>query len=183
MKRKRRAGKINAGRNAGHGKANPAKPDDSVQSLMGLFDATVSLFHRLRDVAEQVHQMGEISGGTRGVLRGLDRFGPQTVPQMARSRPVSRQHMQILVNLLARDGYVEFLENPAHKRSRLVRLTPEGKCLIEEMFKKEVRVLSVLELNINEKELKSASKVLMQVNKAFQTDIWVQILEKEKAGR
>jgi hypothetical protein len=42
-----------------------------------------------------------MTAGKRGVLKGLDRLGPQTVPQMARARPVSRQHIQTLVNRLA----------------------------------------------------------------------------------
>jgi len=57
-----------------------------------------------------------LSAARRGVLRSLARLGPQTVPQMAGARPVSRQHIQTIVNALAADGLVETIDNPAHKR-------------------------------------------------------------------
>src|SRR5262249_19593397 len=87
---------------------------------------TVALFHRLRDASQQVHGQGELSSGRWGLLRDLDRLGPQTVPQMARSRPVSRQYIQTLVDGVVKQGLVELVENPAHKRSPLVELTAKG---------------------------------------------------------
>jgi DNA-binding MarR family transcriptional regulator len=68
--------------------------------LESLINETVALFYRLRVVAEQIHRQGETSGPKRGLLKSLDRFGPQTVPQLARSRPVSRQYIQSIVNQL-----------------------------------------------------------------------------------
>ena len=96
-------------------------------ALESVFAETVALFHRLRAVAEQVHGQGETSAGRRGILKSLDRLGSQTAPQMARARHVSRQHIQILVNQLAKEGLVDFIDNPAHKRSSLVHLTRKGK--------------------------------------------------------
>ena len=88
--------------------------DSALESLLG---AAVALFHRLQAVADEAYHQGELSAGRRGVLRGLDRHGPQTVPQMARARPVSRQYIQTLVDVLAKEGYVGLIANPAHKRS------------------------------------------------------------------
>ena len=90
-------------------------------SFNELIDETVQLYRRLNLVAEQVHNQGEMSGGLRGMLRCLRRDGPQSVPQLARSRDVSRQHIQMLVNRLEEEGYVELVENPAHKRSQIGR--------------------------------------------------------------
>src|SRR5262245_25632462 len=100
----------------GDGSELPAALDDVI-------DQAVGLFHLLHALAAQLHGAGELTAGRRGVLRGLDRLGPQTVPQMARARPVSRQYIQMLVNELESEGLVELVENAAHKRSRLVRLT------------------------------------------------------------
>src|SRR6185295_2962392 len=62
-------------------------------------------------------------GGVWGLLRSLKLGGPQTVPALARSRPVSRQHIQTLADAMAAEGLLAFKPNPAHKRSPLVTLT------------------------------------------------------------
>ena len=41
-------------------------------------------------------------------------------------RPTSRQRMQRLADELAAEGLVEFIDNPKHRRSKLVRLTRKG---------------------------------------------------------
>jgi DNA-binding MarR family transcriptional regulator len=114
-------------------------------ALQELFDETVSLFHLLRALAAQLHRQGEMTAGRRGILRGLDRLGPQTVPQMARARPVSRQHIQLEVNQLEAEGLVELVANVAHRRSRLVRLTPKGKAHLEEMYQREAELFATLD--------------------------------------
>ena len=52
--------------------------------------------------------------------------GPLTVPQIAQMRPTSRQRMQRLADELAAEGLVEFIDNPGHRRSKLLSLTPRG---------------------------------------------------------
>jgi DNA-binding MarR family transcriptional regulator len=147
--------------------------ESPLASIMG---ETVALFHRLRVVTEQIHQLGEMTSGKRGILASLDSSGPQTVPQMARARPVSRQYIQPMVNELAKEGYVEFKENPAHKRSRLVHLTPKGKELFHSMIQKEVKVISRLKLDIPEKELRRAASVLRAVREMFESKEWKRLL-------
>ena len=69
----------------------------------------------------------EDAGGTFGVLRSLDAYGPTTVPDLARLRPVSRQRIQKLVDLLRARGFVETRPNPRHRRSPLIALTDAGR--------------------------------------------------------
>lgn len=54
---------------------------------------------------------------------------PRTVPRIARRMGMSRQSVQRLADLLARDGVIAFRTNPDHARSPLLRLTPEGERL------------------------------------------------------
>lgn len=145
-----------------------------------VLNETVALFHRLRVVAEQIHRQGTMSAGRRGVLKNLERLGPQTVPQMARARPVSRQHIQTLVNQLAVDGLVELSDNPAHKRSRLVHLTPQGKTLVEAMTRREATLLSRLKIDIPEQDLRAASAVLRAVQALFEGGEWKRLLREAK---
>jgi DNA-binding MarR family transcriptional regulator len=94
---------------------------------------TGALFHRIRHDVERMHAQGQVSSGRRSVMRDLAKRDRQTVPEMARARPVARQYMQRIVNELTEDGLVEAVENPAHKRSSLIQLTVKGKRQLDEM--------------------------------------------------
>ncbi|UCC71170.1 MAG: MarR family transcriptional regulator [Gemmatimonadota bacterium] len=150
-------------------------------ALGGLFRETATLFFRLRVVAEEIHGQGELSAARRSFLRDLDRHGPQTVPQMARSRPVSRQNFQKLANALAEEGHVEFFDNPAHKRSRLVRLTPQGRALVDAMERREAKLLSRFPIDIPEGDMQAAAAVLRALREQFESQEWQQLLEREGA--
>jgi DNA-binding MarR family transcriptional regulator len=132
-------------------------------ALQALIDETRALFHRLRAAAGELHGQGAATAGRRGVLASLRARGPQTVPEMARARPVSRQHIQVLVNALARDGLVESAPNPAHRRSHLVRLTPRGEALIDAMRKREAQRLAEIARALPARDLAAAAATLTAV--------------------
>ena len=138
---------------------------DLSSSLEALIEETVALFHRLRAVAAEVHGEGELSAARRGVLTSLVKLGPQTVPQMAAVRPVSRQHIQTIVDSLAADGLVETIDNPAHKRSVLVRLTARGRTAVRDITRRESSLLASLDVGVSAAEIDRATAVL----KTFRT--------------
>jgi DNA-binding MarR family transcriptional regulator len=145
-----------------------------------LFDATTALFHRLRATAVEVHGQGEPTAGRRGVLRDLHHWGAQTVPQMARRRPVSRQHIQTLVNGLMADGLVEVVDNPAHRRSHHVILTATGRALVEAMGRRETRLLAALPLALGPagiRDLERAAEVLTRVRTLLEGPTWKRLVE------
>jgi DNA-binding MarR family transcriptional regulator len=144
----------------------------AVEAVESLIDETRLLFHRMKLAAEQLHGAEEITAGMRGVLFSLDRSGPQTVPQLARARPVSRQHIQMLVNPLVERRFIELVENPAHKRSNLVRLTPKGRRLVERMRKRESKVLGALGSGVSEKQFRSAAAVVRSLREALASEEW-----------
>ena len=102
----------------------------------------------------------------------LQQLGEQTVPQLARARPVSRQFMQTLVNKLLDEGLVDYIENPAHKRSRLVRLTQKGSAAVKIMIQRELKVLDGITLWISAEELQLAEKVLHDIREYFAGSRW-----------
>lgn len=166
-----------APRVAAAGRAGP-----SAAAISALIDETVRLFRRLRAVAEQVHGRGTLSGGRRGVLMELEQSGPRTVPQMARARSVTRQHVQALVNPLARESLVEFIDNPEHRRSRLVRLTRAGRVWLAEMREGEISLLSRLELDMSDEGLRAATEVLSGVGQALADETRLRALRGETAA-
>lgn len=101
-----------------------------------------------------------IPSASLAALHVIQRCGPQTVPQIARARFSSRQNIQILVNRLKEEGLVEFLSNPDHKRSALVRLTNRGETALAQATSGETKVTNDLLPAFSATELASAAEVL-----------------------
>src|SRR5262245_36729170 len=143
------------------------KPETE-QALIDLIEEAIAVHLQLQILTQELHGNSELSRACRGILRDLYRFGPRTVPQLARGRPVSRQNVLMLVNRLISDGLAESIRNPEHKRSYLVRLTSRGKALLEEMWSAETALLNSLDLDLPNEELQAATNVLRQLRKALE---------------
>lgn len=152
---------------------------DAADALLVLFDETVALFHRLSAEAEKIHQRGSLSAALRGILRGLLKHSPQTVPNMARMRPVSRQHVQELVNRLHEAGLVEFVENPNHKRSQLVALTQKGLRETGRMAQRERRLLAAFDSGLPVRKIEQATETMQEIRGALESRKWQRQLEKK----
>jgi DNA-binding MarR family transcriptional regulator len=151
--------------------------------LLAVINETRSLSHKLKRAAEELHGQGESSAGRRGVLLSLARLGPQTVPQLARARPVSRQHIQSHVNLLLEDGLVRAEPNPAHKRSPLIALTRAGTAAVREIEKVEGAVLRDVDLPVSAADLATAARVLRELASFFEGRDWSEVAKKARRGR
>jgi DNA-binding MarR family transcriptional regulator len=105
---------------------------------------------------------------SRAALQLLQRYGPQTVPQIARARFSSRQNIQILVNRLQQEDLVELFTNPDHKRSALVRLTPRGQAIITRASQDSAELNTRLLPSFSPSELSSATDVLSRLRSLLQ---------------
>lgn len=135
----------------------------AVEALAVVAQEVPALFHRLRAAAASLHGQGEASAGRRGILMEVAGQGPRTVPQMARSRPVSRQHIRMLVQGLAADRLLEPAQNPVHRRSQLWRLTPRGARLVEAMRRREARIFQRLAPRIDPADLEVTARTLARL--------------------
>ena len=126
------------------------------------------LWHVMVQTAERLHEGESVTLGMRAVLEFLSRNGPTSVPNVARSRQVTRQHIQVLVNRLLEIRLVSLDENPAHQRSALVRLTPQGQKLIDRIMRRERLVLDRLNLKTKPDELRRAAMTLNSVREALE---------------
>ena len=122
---------------------------------------------RLRQDARRVQAVSDLPTGGGNVLRMLSRSGTLTVPQMARLDSTSRQNIQILVNRLEREGCVESVPNPAHKRSDLIRITDRGMASIDTVSRNEDSYKDKLGLTISAEELTRAAALLRQIREAL----------------
>ncbi|PLX45654.1 MAG: MarR family transcriptional regulator, partial [Hyphomicrobiales bacterium] len=65
------------------------------------------------------------------VMQAIQRGGEQTVARIARAIGLKRQGVQRIVNELEQEGFVRLIDNPDHKRARLVQPTAAGAAALE----------------------------------------------------
>lgn len=138
-------------------------------ALRAVVDETVALNHRLQWVAERMYGEEGRHATRRGILRGVLRYGPQTVPALARARSVTRQNIQPVVDALLVEGLVELVENPKHARSPLVAATPRGVQLVHRWDLADVRVLLAVGRGLSSEELEITARTLRAVRERFET--------------
>src|SRR5215813_9208156 len=107
--------------------------DGKAKATAGLMLEVAQCFFRIRALGKKTGFITSWGGGAFGFMRSLALLGPLTVPQIAQMRPTSRQRMQRLADELAAAGLVEFMDNPKHRRSKLVRLTSKGNARYREL--------------------------------------------------
>ena len=108
-------------------RAGPSQVVDSrAEAITELMLEVAQCFFRIRALGQKIGLITSWGGGAFGFIRSLALLGPLTVPQIAEMRPTSRQRMQRLADELAGEGIVEFIDNPKHRRSKLVQLTRKG---------------------------------------------------------
>jgi len=132
------------------------------ESLISLFTEVIATANRLKTGAG-----ADLPAGSGSVLQILEKEGARTVPQIARNRFTSRQNIQIVVNRLAREGLIHFEENPSHKRSVLITLTPKGAELLTEAGKRRQEFLDSLAAQFSPEELRSGAALLGKIRKAL----------------
>ncbi len=123
-------------------------------------------FFRIRAVGQKTGFITSWGGGAFGFMRSLALLGPLTVPQIAQMRPTSRQRMQRLADELAAEGLVEFVENPKHRRSRLVRLTRKGDIHYRELDARFLSMASSLGVGISEADIHKATEIVRRLSDA-----------------
>ena len=151
---------------------------EKVAAVDILMTESALLFFRMKAAAADLMGKGTGSSGRRSILKELARSGPRTVAHMARSRPVARQHFQKIVNSLNREGLVEFIPNPAHERSKLVRLTQKGHLSVKVLTRREAKLIADLAADISMHDVQTATKVLQELKNKFASGEWKRLLER-----
>ncbi|MGI5379845.1 MarR family winged helix-turn-helix transcriptional regulator [Streptomyces sp. CA-251387] len=147
--------------------AKPLSPDDLGHRVSEVFDLIGALYRRGLRKLEQGEEIEGVSVGVRSVLGLLHRYGPMTVPQMARVMALTRQFVQRMVNDAAGRGWVEATPNPAHQRSSLIRITDEGEAVITAILAREHALNRQVGGDLTDGELRACVRVLKEMLKTF----------------
>jgi DNA-binding MarR family transcriptional regulator len=117
-------------------------------------------FNRMKTLGDALHADLGIPAALRAVLETLIDDGPQTVPQVAAAKSVSRQHIQKIADALIAAGHVETLDNPAHRRSSFIAATAKGRKTFAQMKRREQRIFAELATRLAGKNIAAAIAAL-----------------------
>ena len=142
----------------------------SADSVYALIAATRACFRELRAFGDQLHSDIGVTAAMRAVMEHLADYGPDTVPDIARAKQVSRQSIQVLVDSLGAAGLAEARENPEHRRSVLVALTARGKRTFKEMRDRERVALAAIADGLPQAGVEGASRTLRALLRRLETE-------------
>ena len=138
--------------------------DGKAEAIAELRLEVAQCFFRIRAVGQKTGLITSWGGGAFGFLRSLARLGPLTVPQIAQMRPTSRQRMQRLADELAAEGLVRFVDNPKHRRSKLVQLTHKGEVRFRELDTRFLTIASTMGDTLSEADVRRATETVQQLS-------------------
>jgi DNA-binding MarR family transcriptional regulator len=145
--------------------------------LAQLITVTRRAFHRLGRAADRLHDEEQLTAAERAIVVELAQHGMRTVPEMAKARPVSRQHIQTIVNGLLERRLVQQTPNPRHLRSGFITLTHGGHALVRRVLAKESDVLTRMARVFTSAELRSAARTLRRVTEVFDGPTFLKLLQ------
>ena len=109
-----------------------------------------------------------LSTSRHKIIGSLNHIGPATVPDMAALLGVSRQFVQTVCNDLHSSGFLEFTDNPRHKRSKLAALTEPGRIAFRQARQKENEIIEKALPQIDPDKATEACKLLECARKVVQ---------------
>ena len=138
--------------------------DSKAEAIAELMLEVAQCFFRIRAVGQKTGLITSWGGGAFGFMRSLALLGPRTVPQIAQMRPTSRQRMQRLADELAAEGLVRFIDNPKHRRSKLVQLTRKGDARYRELNARFLVIASTMGVALSEADIRKTTEIVHQLS-------------------
>lgn len=102
------------------------------------------------------------------VLGALD-GGPMPVSEIARTMGLTRQSVQRTADRLEADGIVTYLDNPAHRRAKLVALTEEGRSCLDRITRQQIAWVNGLAGGTSAADIIRALTILRAVRTSLET--------------
>lgn len=134
------------------------------EAITELMLEVAQCFFRIRALGQRAGLITSWGGGAFGFMRSLALLGPLTVPQIAAMRPTSRQRMQRLADELAAEGLVRFVDNPRHRRSKLVQLTNRGEARYRELEARLLSIAATMGEAVGESDIRQTTAVVRRLS-------------------
>jgi DNA-binding MarR family transcriptional regulator len=85
---------------------------------------------------------------------------PRTVSQIARVMGLTRQSVQRTADRLQAEGLVSYVDNPAHRRAKLVALTTRGRTVLDEITRRQIVWANNVGARLGEADVRRAVRVV-----------------------
>ncbi|AWT44196.1 MULTISPECIES: MarR family winged helix-turn-helix transcriptional regulator [Streptomyces] len=105
--------------------------------------------------------------GSAAVLTLLGRYGDMRMSKLADLLAVDMSVTSRHVAHVAERGWIERSPDPADKRSRIVRLTPEGERKLDEMSRETTRLLSERLADWSDEEVAQLTRLMTRLRASF----------------
>lgn len=112
----------------------------------------------LRDGDNMTRDLGLTAARWQVMGALVDR--PRTVAQIGRYFELTRQSVLWVVNALLKDGFVELVTNPDHKRAKLVQFTNKGREAYDEVSRRQAAWVNGFGGHFSLGEIEAARAVL-----------------------
>ncbi|MFE2266422.1 MarR family winged helix-turn-helix transcriptional regulator [Streptomyces griseosporeus] len=105
--------------------------------------------------------------GSAAVLTLLGRYGDMRMSKLADLLAVDMSVTSRHVAHVAERGWIERSPDPADKRSRIVRLTPEGERKLDEMSRETTRLLAERLADWSDEEVAQLTRLMTRLRASF----------------
>lgn len=139
----------------------------SVSDLYRLIVEIRRAFNALASAGDDLHADLGVTSAMRALMEYLSEHGPATVPDIARAKNVSRQHIQQMANALEEMVLLQFSPNPRHKRSPFAQLTEKGVETFTGIRAREAGVLTDLAKRLADEDLGQAADTVARLRGAL----------------
>ena len=136
-------------------------------ALTDLIGQVVQLIRRFSVAGEALAKPAGQTLARWLVLETID-AAPATVAQIARTMHLARQSVQRLADVLVRDGFAVYQDNPAHRRAKLLAITPRGRSALRTIQAAQAAWSDRMGAELGEAELRRTSAVLERVLQILQ---------------
>lgn len=143
---------------------------NKTSSLYALIWLSRPLMQAAESLVEANLQGTGLTVRQRAVLEILLAQGPLSVPDLARALHIQRQYVQVMVNETQAEGLTGHAENPRHRRSRLITLTPHGESRITAIRDAEMTRVTRMAEGFEAGELAVATSVAERLLAAMQAE-------------
>lgn len=123
----------------------------------------------LLEAGDRLTQPVGLSSARWQVLGVVDEE-PVSVAHIGRIMGLTRQSVQQTADALERDGFVEYIDNPHHRRAKLVSITPKGRVALDFVEKRHAEWSKRLGKEHSLESLRAAVEVLRKVRGSLERD-------------
>jgi DNA-binding MarR family transcriptional regulator len=101
--------------------------------------------------------------GARWQVLGAIKHAPKTVAQIARQYELSRQGVLWIVQSLLEEGLVKYINNPDHKRAKLLIFTEHGRQTYDEVERRQHLWSNEIGSAFNVQDIQSATQCVRRL--------------------